>query len=42
MLNILKIVDRYKSQKKVLDSFEEKRNFPFDAYLRIIKDYIEN
>jgi len=42
MLNILRIVDRYKSQKKVLDSFEEKRNFPFDAYLRIIKDYIEN
>ena len=42
MLNILKIVDRYKSQKKVLDSFKEKRNFPFDAYLRILKDYIEN
>ena len=42
MLNILRIIDRYKSQKKVLDSFEEKRKFPFDAYLRIIKDYIEN
>ncbi len=42
MLNILRIVDRYKSQKKVHDSFEEERKFPFDAYIWIIKDYIEN
>ena len=42
MLNILRIVDRYKSQKEVYDSFEKEKKFPFDAYLRIIKDYIEN
>lgn len=42
MLNILRIVDRYKEQKKVFDSYEEEKKFPFDAYLWIIKDYLEN
>ena len=42
MLNILRIIDRYKEQKKVFDSYEEEKKFPFDAYLWIIKDYIEN
>lgn len=42
MLNILRIVDRYKEQKNVFDSYEEEKKFPFDAYLWIIKDYLEN
>lgn len=42
MMNILKIVDRYRSDKRVNDSLKEEKEFPFDAYIWIIQDYIEN
>jgi hypothetical protein len=42
MMNILKIVDRYRSDKRVNDSLKEDKEFPFDAYIWIIQDYIEN
>lgn len=42
MLNILKFLDKYKTLENVNDKYIKDRQFPFDTYLWIIRDYIEN
>lgn len=42
MLNILKFLDKYKTLENVNDKYIKDRHFPFDTYLWIIRDYIEN
>ena len=42
MLNVLKLIDKYKVTQNAKDKFDKENHFPFDAYLWIIKDYVEN
>lgn len=42
MLNLLKMLDRYRNLKNVNDSFKNEYNFPFDTYIWIIQDFINN
>ena len=42
MLNLLKLIDKYKTLDKVNDKYKKDRYFPFDTYLWMIRDYIEN
>lgn len=42
MLNLIKLIDRYKTEKNVIDQKGNKKYFPYDSYLWIIEDYIKN
>lgn len=42
ILNILKLITKYKTKELINDNYLKKYCPPFEAYLWIIKDYIEN
>lgn len=42
ILNILTVVVKYKMLKNINNVHKEKYSFPFNAYIWLIKDYIEN
>lgn len=42
MLNLLRLIDKYKILEDGEDKHIEENHFPFDAYLWIIKDYVQN
>ena len=42
MLNILKVIDKYKTLEKVNDNYKKENLFPFNSYLWLLKDYLKN
>lgn len=42
MLNLIKVINKYKGLKDINDSFKQDNMFPFQTYLWIIKDYLNN